>query len=426
MTNEIRVGLNRQTLGLTQEDNGQNLSSQFGIPGINVSPQTSGLSNLNVAGLFDVGGSLLTPLRLAITDWNFSEKVIWTKGRHSLRFGFDSQYELGSTGYLVYGRGYDTFLNFTTSTLVGTPGGNAYASFLLGAPYQVLRDDFPAGMEELLMPRNGMFVQDDFKVSRRLTLNLGARYDIMPYAREKYNRLSNFDPATRIHADSGTKHGHAAPRSTDYKEHRAARGYRLRPRAATTRQCFLRLSYGNRSFYRSWWGRAGILNSTEFNVPFYYVSNITEFPFTAPTHLLSSPPPALVDAVRDQRRQAISATWSPRTGISTRRPGVCAASSARLKPHTYMLEVAYVGTSGVRLLDTANINAAPPGATDPTTRQPYRSRPRSTVEEIANSGHSSSYNGLQSKIEQRFSHRLSFLASYTWSKSYGQPEQRHR
>ena len=114
--------------------------------------------------MFDVGGSLLTPLQLAITDWNFSEKVIWTKGRHSLRFGFDSQYELGSTGYLVYGRGYDTFLNFTTSTLVGTPGGNAYASFLLGAPYQILRDDFPPGMVELLMPRNGMFVQDDFKV----------------------------------------------------------------------------------------------------------------------------------------------------------------------------------------------------------------------------------------------------------------------
>ena len=80
-----------------------------------------------------------------------------------------------------------------------------------------------------------------------------------------------------------------------------------------------------------------------------------------------------------------------------------------------MLEVAYIGTSGVRQLNTSNINAAPPGTTNPTIRQPFGPA-LGTVEEIANSGHSS-YNGLQSKIERRFSRGLSFLASYTWSKS---------
>jgi hypothetical protein len=407
LINEIRIGLNRQTLALTQEDNGQNLSRQFGIPGVNVSPQTSGLTNLSVAGLFDVGGSLLTPLRLAITDWNFSEKLIWTKGRHSLRFGFDGQYELGSTGYLVYGRGYDTFLNYTTSTLVGTAGGNAYASFLLGAPYQILRDDFPPGMVELLSPRYGMYAQDDFKVSSRLTLNLGARYDIMPYAREKYNRLSNFDPATRTMLVAGQN---TSPRlrNTDYKDlaPRVGLAYALGADYKTV----LRAGYG--IGYIDPVGAAGILNSTEFNVPFYYVSNITEFPFTAPTHTLSSvlPPLVMPSATApsgNQRylvptdRNQYSQTWS--------------FSIQRALTRTLMLEVAYVGTSGVRLLDTANINAAPPGATDPTTRQPFGSA-LGTVEEIANSGHSS-YNGLQSKIEQRFSHGLSFLASYTWSKS---------
>ena len=153
--------------------------------------------------------------------------MIWTKGRHSLRFGFDSQYELGSTGYLVYGRGNYTFLNFTTSTAVGPAGGNAFASFLLGAPYQILRDEFPPGMVELLMPRNGLYAQDDFKVTPRLTLNLGARYDIMPYAREKYDRLSNFDPATRTMLIAGQN---TSPRlrNTDYKDVAPARGSRLR------------------------------------------------------------------------------------------------------------------------------------------------------------------------------------------------------
>ena len=117
---------------------------------------------------------------------------------------------MGSTGYLVYGRGYYTFLNLTTSTAVGPAGGNAFASFLTGAPYQVLRDEFPPGMVGLISPRYGFYAQDDIKLTPRLTVNLGARYDIMPYAREMHNRLSNFDPATGTMLIAGTEHQPAA------------------------------------------------------------------------------------------------------------------------------------------------------------------------------------------------------------------------
>jgi hypothetical protein len=407
LINEIRIGLNRESTSLTQQDYGQNLASQFGIPGVNLSPQTSGLPNLSVAGLFDLGGSLLTPLRLDVTAWNFSEKVIWTKGRHSLHFGFDSQYELGSTGYLVYGRGYYTFLNLTTSTLIGPAGGNAYASFLLGAPYQVLRDEFPPGMVELITPRNGMFAQDDFKVSRRLTLNLGARYDIMPYAREKYNRLSNFNPATGTLLIAGQN---TSPRLRNTDDKDVAPRVGLAYALGADYKTVIRAGYG--IGFIDPVGAAGVLNSTEFNIPFYYVGNVTEFPFSAPTYTLSRglPPLVMPPATAPTGNQRYltptdgnqySQTWS----LSIQR-----ALSAKM-----MLEVAYVGTAGVRLLNTANINAAPPGATNPATRQPFGPA-LGTVEEIANDGHSS-YNGLQSKIERRFSNGLSFLTSYTWSKS---------
>jgi hypothetical protein len=88
-TNEFRIGLNRETTALTQSDYGQNLAQQFGIPGVNLSPQTSGLPAMAVAGLFNVGDSLLTPLYLAATGWNISEKLVGIKGRHIFRFGFD-------------------------------------------------------------------------------------------------------------------------------------------------------------------------------------------------------------------------------------------------------------------------------------------------------------------------------------------------
>jgi len=80
-----------------------------------------------------------------------------------------------------------------------------------------------------------------------------------------------------------------------------------------------------------------------------------------------------------------------------------------------MLETAYVGTSGNRLLMTSNINAAPPGSTASAARRPFGPA-LGEVREFTNSAHSI-YHGLQTKIEQRFSHGVYFLGSYTWSKS---------
>ncbi len=407
LINEIRIGLNRQTLNLTQQDYGQNLSSEFGIPGANISPQTSGLSGLVLSGLFTAGDSVLTPLRLNVTDWSFSEKLIWTKGRHSFKFGFDGQYDQGSTGYLVYGRGYYVFLNLSTSTLVGPAGGNVFASFLLGAPYEILHDTFPPGLVDLITPHYGMYAQDDIKVSSRLTVNVGARYDIMPYAREKYDRLSNFDPTTGTILVAG-RNTNPRLRNTDYGD--VAPRVGLAWALGSDYKTVIRAGYG--IGYIDPVGAAGILNSTEFNIPYYYLANTIEFPFTAPTATLSKGLPTLtippVTAPSGNQRylaptdrNQYSQTWS--------------FSLQRALSSTLMLEAAYVGTSGVRLLSASNINAAAPGATNPTTRQPYGAA-LGTVEEIGNNAHST-YNGFQTKIEQRFAHGLSLLASYTWSKS---------
>ena len=405
MINEVRAGLNRQTTALTQEDYGQNLSQQFGIPGVNLSPQTSGLSSIVVNGLFNIGGSLLTPLRIATTDGNFTDKITWVKGRHVMRFGFDYQHELGSAGYLVYGRGNYTFLNLSTSSAIGTAGGNAFASFLVGAPYQILRDEFPPGMVGLISNRTGFFVQDDIKLTSKLTVNAGVRYDIMPYPREMHDRLSNFDPANGTMLVAGQN---ASERlvNTDFKDLAPRVGLAYSPSGNTV----VRAGYG--IGFIDPIGAAGVLNSNEFNVPFYYLGNITEFPFTAPTYTLSSALPGLVmpspnEPTGNQRyivptdRNQYSQTWS----LTVQRA---------INP-SLMLEVGYVGTSGNRLLTASNINAALPGATNPVTRQPFGPA-LGEIRELSNSAHSI-YHGLQSKIEKRFSRGVYFLGSYTWSKS---------
>lgn len=407
LLNELRLGLNRQTTSLTQEDYGQDLSARFGIPGINTGQATSGLSNLYIAGLFDVGDSLLTPLTLATTDENLSEKITWAKGRHMIRVGFDYQRGLGSTGYLVYGRGFYTFLNLTTGSITNTAAGNAYASFLIGAPYQILRDQFSAGLVGLLSYRDGFFAQDDIKLTPRLTVNLGFRYDVMPYPREMHNRLSNFDPSTKSILIAGQNTSERLVQ-TDYLDLAPRIGLAWSP--ASLPRTVLRAGYG--VGYVDPYGAAGILNSNEFNAPFYYVGNTTIFPFTTPTYTLSGGAPALVipplnAPTGNQRyivptdRNPFSQTWS--------------VEIQHALSNSSMLAVSWVGTRGDRLLSASNINAAPPAATAPAGRRPFGSA-LAEIRQLSNTA-SSIYNGLEARFEHRYSHGLYLLGSWTWSKS---------
>ncbi|HEY3743162.1 MAG TPA: hypothetical protein VGL53_25120, partial [Bryobacteraceae bacterium] len=159
-------------------------------------------------------------------------------------------------------------------------------------------------------------------------------------------------------------------------------------------------------------GAAGVLNSMQFNTPFYFRQDITEFPFLAPSYTLSSRLPSLTvpspeSPTGDLRylvpgdRNQYSQTWS--------------FDIQHAWGTSMLLDAGYVGTSGSRLLMTTNINAAPPGVTDPTTRRPYGGA-IGEVRAFSNSAHSS-YNGAQVRFERRMTHGVYFLTSYTWSKS---------
>jgi hypothetical protein len=220
-----------------------------------------------------------------------------------------------------------------------------------------------------------------------------------------YNRLSNFDSETRRMLIAG-KDTSTRLRDTDYKN--------LAPRVGLAyspgRNIVLRAGYG--IGFIDPLGAGSALNSNQFNIPFYFRDNITQFPFTAPQYTLSSRLPELVvpspaAPTGDQRylvpgdRNQYSQSWS-------------FSAQHAINP-SLVFETAYVGSSGVRLLTTANINAAAPGTTDPVTRRPFGPT-LGEVRAISNSAHST-YHGWQTKVEQRFSHGLFFLASYTWSKS---------
>ncbi|GGH08421.1 TonB-dependent receptor [Silvibacterium dinghuense] len=126
----------------------------------------------------------------------FNDSVSWQKGRHSFKFGFDYRHQqystiLKSIPQLNFMR-YETTYTQTASTSPSEVSGNSFASFLLGDvdwSYQTVYNHASRWNSHYLAG----FVQDDFKVSSNLTLNLGLRYDIDTPRKEADNYTSNFN-----------------------------------------------------------------------------------------------------------------------------------------------------------------------------------------------------------------------------------------
>jgi Carboxypeptidase regulatory-like domain/TonB dependent receptor len=125
-------------------------------------------------------------------DYEIDDDVSWIKGAHSLKFGIDHRRLQFNTSQLAYSSGRFLFSAAQSSNAVDPNSGFSYASLFLGA----------AGTAWIPTPQDigmrtrywGTFVQDDFKVTQKLTLNLGFRYEIPTPVSEAHNRQSWMDP----------------------------------------------------------------------------------------------------------------------------------------------------------------------------------------------------------------------------------------
>ncbi|MCI0621310.1 MAG: TonB-dependent receptor, partial [Acidobacteria bacterium] len=391
LISEFRFGLIRSFGELTQENVGKNLSEQFGIPGVNRDRDTSGLSSIDISGLFSLGDSILTPLRTAITSPSYSYKLRWTFGRQTISTGFDFAKENANVYFLLFPRGFYIFEPLMTGSLAdlvsGNPHGSALASFMTGFPTAVVRDTLPGTVGERF-PRYGIFFQDDIKATTRLTLSLGLRYDVLPPSTEIHNRQANFDPATRRMLLAGVD-VEKRLRITDYRNI----GPRIGIAYALTkdRKTVLRSGYG--IAYVNSLRSPGPANGPEFNPPFRIQDTLTQFPLGIPalaiTNLLpplvipspGSPPRGDLRYLPPDDRNTYSQTWN--FGIQH------AVTS------TMLAEVAYVGSKGTRLLSPVNINQAPPALTPTPGRRPFGGA-LGLIRSLSLQGNSS-YQALQAK-----------------------------
>lgn len=311
-------------------------------------------------------------------------------------------------------RGIFDFNGNYTSNLGAAGTGNPFASFLLGDPNYVARD-FVNTVPALRMTFAGFFVQDDYRITPSLTVNVGLRWDLFTRPVEEFNRQSNFDPATGL-IDVASSNNRGPNVNNNYGNWGPRAGLAYSPDHGKTA---VRAAFGISYFPDNFGATGGTL---ERNYPFFTISQLnTPTPFTpfwslsgngliapisvpyTPGGTLAPPPGFGVFFVAGNFKQDEAQVWN--------------FSVQRQLAGNVMFSAAYVGNHGLHLYRDLQLNQALPGAGPIGPRLPYYSvSPNIPTIDQRNGDGTSHYNSLQLSAQKRFSSGFSFLAAYTWSK----------
>jgi hypothetical protein len=177
---------------------GSNISGINGLPQIAFTSASS--SQAGGSGPYEGLGNGAIIQKFASTVWQISDSVLWSHGHHNVKFGYQmNRYRLNITypgNYGVLGViGFNS--NYTSEAGDGVNGGDPGASFALGLPNSVGRGALGGGFHQRDWLLAG-FVQDDWRITDALTLNLGLRYEARTPWIETNNRQVNVDTTTGV------------------------------------------------------------------------------------------------------------------------------------------------------------------------------------------------------------------------------------
>ncbi len=370
-------------------------------------------SNFNITGYTSLGLGPNNPVYRDSQNRQLAGDVTWTRGAHTLKFGasmirsqnniFNIRNEVGGP-YQFNGR-------YT---------GDGMADFLLGMSSQFT---WNTRLQVNLRSWNdAAFIQDDWKVTPSLTLNLGLRYEIVLPFVEKRDRMGDFDdwtnpaaPQLIVAGSGGGRYGRAMV-ATDKNNFmpRVGAAYKLGPKTV------IRAGYG---FFYAYMEPLGDAEWLIGNLPFAYGVTLTSSPTTPALYLSQGLAPGALDVAHATgiqlaaiERQAIS-PYAQQWNFNIQRD----------LGRDWMVEVGYAGSKGSHLEEVYDENFSPPGPGNIDAKRPYQrvALPGSSTTVSLGpiygyhfSGNTS-YNALVTRIEKRFSAGLTLLVSYTYSKSIG-------
>lgn len=190
MFNEFRFGFNRAATRTVPANFGTDPAGAIGLKGTSPSAAFSSFPSIATSGYATLGSGSNFVLS-AENIYHLSDNLTWAHGRHTFKTGFEVRRLQSSVfgSFTPFGA-----LNFGSvfSSNPASPAntGNVIADLLLGYPQSIQLDD----QFSPLYPRQtlyGAFFQDDWRVSPKLTLNLGLRYELFQPVVDKYDRQAN-------------------------------------------------------------------------------------------------------------------------------------------------------------------------------------------------------------------------------------------
>jgi hypothetical protein len=404
--NEARIGFTRTKIVTQTIDPdgvlGANGDQLLGIPG---SQPIAGASSIAWGSDFTTIGSAASDRKTVDDDYVYSDNFTKLVGRHALKMGFnfiryeENNYYAGNNGLLGI------------FTYDGTYTGNSFADFLLDQLHIKGRGS-QTGLWGHRQWRDGVFFQDDFKVRRDLTLNLGLRWEYTQPLYEVANRQTNLNLQTGQELLAGQNGNSRALYSSYYKQFMPRVGFAWTP-SMLNNKFVIRGGYGITSFLEG----TGANLRLPLNPPFYFESNIT-YDKNTPGHITTGfvdvqPLNALSGQVRywnPDLRPAFIQQWNLTTEY--------------VFTPNFSLTAAYVGQDGTHLVNAREYNQPLPGVGPVSTWLPIQQRTPlySVLPLVTNvSGTDSSsimrYNSLQVSANKRLSQGLQFISSYTFSKT---------
>lgn len=389
---EFRLGFNRWKLDYLQQDRADDVAGRLGLTGLSRKPIDFGFPLLNMGGVYEnLGSATNLPQQGPFDTYSLSTTITYVKGAQNLKFGGDYRHFASDFIFDSTARGAYTF----TGRYTGDPLGD----LLLGLPTQAQRGLGRNGDTQFnfISQSFSAFVQDDWQVRDRLTLTLGLRYEYVVPTVEGEDRLTNFDfergQVLVAGQDGATRSMFAADKTAIAPRIGFAWDVNGDGRLA------VRGGYG--IFYE-----VPLINQTlnlRLNPPF----------FSGDLALGDGQTVTLANAF-DNLAVITPGLSAFDTHYKLGRVQQFSINVQRQLMNNLVADVGYVGTRGGRLFRTINNNQPLPAPGAIQGRRPF---PQYAAMNTVTSSGESRYDGLEARLEKRFSRGMSFLASYTLSRS---------